>query len=173
MAKIPFSKLGVKLNSEVCTIVFNEQFIEIKEYLPIEQKLIMISNVINNCAEDKKYYNVGKIDLYLTLEVLYNYTNIAFTDKQKEDLGKLYDLVVGSGLWDKILDVIGNNYSVLRDWVTESMECIYRYDNSLLGFMDNIVNDYDLTKLDATTIQQSLADPKNLELLKDILTKLG
>ena len=42
MAKVAFSKLGLKINNDVKTVVFNEQTIEVKQYLPIEEKLNLI-----------------------------------------------------------------------------------------------------------------------------------
>lgn len=62
MAKVSFNKLGLKINDEVLNINFNDQEIEIKQYLPVNDKLVLISEVINSCAEDSKFYNPGKID---------------------------------------------------------------------------------------------------------------
>jgi hypothetical protein len=39
MAKVAFNKLGLKMNQETKNIVFNGQSIEIKQYLPINEKL--------------------------------------------------------------------------------------------------------------------------------------
>ena len=49
MAKVAFTKLGLKLNKDnVKTITFNDQEIEIKQYLPVNDKLALISRVINS-----------------------------------------------------------------------------------------------------------------------------
>ena len=40
MAKIGFTKLGLKPNNEIQYIEFNEQTIEVKQYLPVEEKLM-------------------------------------------------------------------------------------------------------------------------------------
>ena len=37
---------------------------------------------------------------------MYAYTNINFTDKQKEDPTKLYDILVSSGLVSKVINII-------------------------------------------------------------------
>ena len=47
MAKVAFSKLGLKVNQDIKTIEFNGQNIEVKQYLPIQDKLRLISNIIN------------------------------------------------------------------------------------------------------------------------------
>ena len=46
MAKIGFTKLGLKPNNEIVNIKFNEQNIEVKQYLPVEEKLELITNVL-------------------------------------------------------------------------------------------------------------------------------
>jgi hypothetical protein len=51
MAKISFSKLGLKLNQEIKTVEYNGQNIEIKQYLPIQNKLQLISSVINQSID--------------------------------------------------------------------------------------------------------------------------
>ena len=61
MAKIPYSKLNLKINTDVSTFSFNGFEIEIKEYLPLEEKLNIITNILNNSVNDKGYYNVGQL----------------------------------------------------------------------------------------------------------------
>ena len=108
MAKVSFTKLGLKKNEEVGILHINEQDIEVKQYLPINEKLELISSVINSAADENNFSNPVKENVFLTLEILYHYTNINFTDKQKEDSVKLYDLVVSSGLVNKVTDLIRN-----------------------------------------------------------------
>ena len=42
-----------------------------------------------------------------------------------------------------------------------------------MGILENISADYSNLNLDATEIQNKLADPNNMALLKDVLAKLG
>lgn len=174
MAKIAFTKLGLKVNKEVTNISFNDQKIEIKQYVPANEKLDVISNIINASADDMKFYNVGKLEVFGAIEIISAYTNIGFTEKQKEDICKLYDLFVSSGLYNLILDNIPE--SEIR-WIEEVMmntiNSIYKYQNSAMGILDAVNQDYQNLNLDATEIQQKLGDPENLALLKSIMTKLG
>ena len=52
-------------------------------------------------------------------------------------------------------------------------QSIYDYKNSALGIIDSINLDAKQLDADATTIQEKLADPENLKLVKGVLTKLG
>ena len=174
MAKVSFTKLGLKKNEEVGILHINEQDIEVKQYLPINEKLELISSVINSAADENNFSNPVKENVFLTLEILYHYTNINFTDKQKEDPIKLYDLVVSSGLVNKVTDLIPEEeLDEVINGVAQSVKAIYTYRNSALGILESISQDYSALNLDATEIQQKLADPDNMALLKQVLTKLG
>ena len=174
MAKVSLTKLGLKVNQDIKNIEFNEQIIEVKQYLPINEKLELISSVINSAADENNFSNPVKENLFLTLEILYYYTNINFTDKQKEDPVKLYDLVVSSGLVNKVTDLIPEEeLDEVINGVAQSVKAIYTYRNSVLGILESISKDYSNLDLDATEIQQKLADPDNMALLKQVLTKLG
>ena len=89
MAKLAFTKLGLKTNTDIETLEFNEQTIEIKQYLPVNDKLTLISEVINNSADENNFANPVKVEVYVTIAIIEAYTNITFTDKQKEDIPKL------------------------------------------------------------------------------------
>ena len=174
MAKVSFTKLGLKKNEEIGILHINEQDIEVKQYLPINEKLELISSVINSAADENNFSNPVKENVFLTLEILYHYTNINFTDKQKEDPVKLYDLVVSSGLVNKVTDLIPEEeLDEVINGVAQSVKAIYTYRNSALGILESISQDYSNLNLDATEIQQKLADPDNMALLKQVLTKLG
>jgi hypothetical protein len=45
--KPTFAKLGLKMNNSVNTIMFNDQEIEVNQYLPINDKLDLIAAVIS------------------------------------------------------------------------------------------------------------------------------
>ena len=174
MAKISFTKLGIKLNQDINNINFNNQIIEVKQYLPVNEKLELISNVINLSADDNNFANPIKVSVFTTLEILYNYTNINFTDKQKEDPVKLYDLVISSGLVSRVIMAIPKEeYDEVLNGIKSSIEAVYKYRNSVLGILDAISTDYNTLNLDATEIQKKLSDPNNMAFLKEVLTKLG
>ena len=174
MAKVSFTKLGLKKKEEIKNITINDQVIEVKQYLPISDKINIITNVIENSADDNNFANPVKVEVFANLEIMYAYTNISFTDKQKENPTKLYDLLEENGIIAEVIAAIPENeYALLLGWIDETIEAFYTYRNSVMGIMEQISADYSNLSLDATEIQQKLADPQNLELLKNIMTKLG
>lgn len=108
------------------------------------------------------------------LEILYAYTNLSFTEKQKEDICKLYDLLVCGGVFEVVEKAIPHaELEAVRSGIRTMTYAIYEQKNSVLGILETITTDYSNLDLDATAIQEKLANPENLELLKGIMTKLG
>ena len=174
MAKISFTKLALTKNTDVASFDWNGQTIEVKQYLPIQEKLELISSVLNQCQDENNFINEAKIALFMDLEMVYRYTNINFTEKQKEDPAKLYDLLAGSGFFDDVFTVIPQReYKSIVMWLSKTAEHIYEYRNSIYGILDAMNTDYSNLELDAEKLKQNIADPNSLTLLKDVLTKLG
>lgn len=173
MAKLAFSKLGLKNNNQVVNINYNEQTIEVKQYISVNDKLKLISDIINNTVDEHSFCNPVKVKVYLLIGIVENYTNISFTEKQKEDIVKLYDLIQSNGLFDKILEAIpAEEFNDLLNSTWDSVDAIYTYRNSVMGILDNVSADYDNVNVD---VNKTIEQIKNLDhsLLSDVMKKLG
>ena len=174
MAKVAFSKLGLKKTEEVEVIEWNEQKIEVKQYLPIEDKLDMITNIINQSADYNGYYNPARIYIFTILEMIDYYTNISLTEKQKADVFKTFDLFVNSGLSAAIFDKINPyEYNQIKSWVHELINSIYVYKNSVVGIMDTIKDEFNLMDLDTEKLVERLGNKENIEFINELLNKMG
>lgn len=179
MAKIPFSKLQATINNKVVQCCFYDKNgaelqYEVKQYLSLKDKIEMIQNIINQSIDDNGFYNPMRVKLYMTLEIVYNYTNLSFTEKQKEDPFKLYDLLMSTGIFMNIIDSMdASEWSEIQDDVWSTIKNIYDYRNSVLGILETVANDHDNLQFDAEAIKAAIGDPNNLTLLKDVLSKLG
>ena len=174
MAKIGFTKLSLKRKNEVKTITINNNQIEIKQYLPVNEKLDLIARVINGAHDQNNFPNPIKIEVIGTLEMIMAYTNISFTEKQKEDIPKLYDLLEENGVIKDIISQIPEDeYNFIIDGINKTVDAVYTYNNSVLGILEAVSKDYSNLDFDATQIQKKMADSENLKLVKDVLTKLG
>ena len=175
MAKVTFTKLGLKRKDEVKTVNINNNVIEVKQYLPVNDKLALISRVINLSHDSSNNFaNPVQVEVIGTVEIIMAYTNLSFTEKQKEDYAKLYDLLEENGITKDLISAIPEDeYAFLIDGINESIEAVYKYQNSVLGILDSVAQDYSNLEFDASKIQQELADPQNLELLKGIMSRLG
>ena len=176
MAKIAFSKFGLKPNTDIKTIEFNGQNIEILQYLPIQKKLGLIGRVISMAhEEDANYSNPVKLRVFTELELVFEYTNISFTDKQKEDLPKLYDTLCSSGLLAVILEALPTSeYTGIVNGVAESTEAIYKYQNSVLGILSILTGDMqDIENIDIAGMKQALVEIAQSPMLQELIPELG
>ena len=136
--------------------------------------LILISEIVNQSIDDNNFANPARVEIFTVIEIIKGYTNISFTEKQLEDSLKLYDLIISSGLGKLIYDnMCSDEFDFIITTTDATIDEIYKYRNSLLGILETIQTDYSNLNLDATAIHEKLADPNNMSLLKDVLTKLG
>lgn len=173
MAKVSFTKLNLKTNITTVLLKWGEQEIEVKQYLPIEEKIDLITNVLQSSHDPQNNFaNPMKLDVYTVIECIERYTNLNITDKQKENPQKLYDVLVSSGFWTEVKRHI-KDFESVDYYLKTTIEAFYKYRTSILGILDTVSNDYSNLDLNATEIQKKLGDPTNLDFLKSVLSKLG
>lgn len=174
MAKVPFSKFKCKINTDQVPIEINGETVNVRQYLPVNDKLALVGRVIELAHDqDYNFSNPIKVEIYTDLEIIYAYTDITFTDKQKEDTGKLYDLLLSSGILFNVKENIPfEEITDIYEGVEKSIESFYKYQNSILGIMDTIKNDYDGLNLDWEKLNNNVKDPETLALLKEVLSKI-
>lgn len=176
MAKVPFTKLKCKINDSIVEAKFNDEItIEVKQYLPIQEKLELLGRVIELAhSQDENFSNPVKAAAFRDLEVVFAYSNISFTDKQKEDIAKLYDLLLSSGVLNLVISNIPKEeYEAIVVGLDDSIKAVYAYQNSVYGILDGLQQDYDDLNFDVNEISSKLTNPETLDLVKGVLTKLG
>ena len=176
MAKVPFSKLKCKINEDIKELKLSDDItIEVKQYLPIQEKLKLIGRVVELAhEEDYNYSNPVKANVFTELEIVFAYTNLSFTDKQKEEPAKLYDLLVSSGTLNEILITIPmDEVTMICDAVSNSIESVYQYQNSLIGMVDNIMNNYNTTNFDVQHLQNTVEELSQSPIVTELLGSLG
>ena len=173
--KPTFSKLKLQLTKEAVPVQIGDQTIAVRTYLPIQEKLDLIARVIVQAHEpDSNYNNPVKTDALMALEMVFAYSDLVFTDKQKEDMPKLYDLMKCNGIIDVILNAIPEAERVdVERGVYRTIDSIYAYQNSVMGILENIKQDQDMLDFDINKLKEDLAASENLDVVKEVLSKLG
>lgn len=174
MAKVPYSKLKCKTQDNIVAIKIDDVEIEVKQYLPIEKKLDVVSWVINGShAGEYNYSNPVSRKVLLELYLIMEYTNLTFTDAQKKDMSKLYDQLYSSGVLNILLEAIPKEERDLVHWATEMCtEAVYGYQNSILGVLETVKTDYKETDMDIKDMQEQLKEVTNLETIQDVVKLL-
>lgn len=174
MAKIGLTKLGLNVNKQVNHVKWNDQDIEIKCYLPIQDKLNLCAQIINESVDDNNFYNPGRVAVYQLVNIILAYTNISVTEKQKEDITKLFDLFSSSGLSQLIYSNMNpGELESITAIVEATIENVYKYRNSVMGVLEAVATDYSNLDLDAQNIRDTLVQGKGVEFLQDVMEKLG
>lgn len=172
MAKITFSKLNLpKINKEDKKIKIGETEISVKQFLPTEEKINLIENILTNAVDEQYgYFNPIKLDFITTIEIIQKYTNITFTDVQiGKNLFKTMDTLDAAGMTDLIIGAIPQSeYDSLIKTIESCSVAIERYNCSLAGMLSRMRADNDAIALDAEKIAEGLS-PENLEYVKKII----
>lgn len=161
--KVSFTNLKMKVNISTKEISINPSTtIEVAQYLPIEDKIDMITIALQN-AEENGYYNPMKLDMYLDLYMIYMYTNFNFTDKQKEDEAKLYDILRSNGIIEAVKNTIPDDeYQELNYYVNEMKEVKTKYKHSFASVLNDFVYNLPVNAQEAMEIVQQF-DPEKYQ----------
>ena len=174
MAKISLTKLNKIKSLDPIDIKIGEETISVVQYLPLEKKLTVMQNIIEQAGNNEEgFYNIVKLSVFYTIEMLRVYTNISFTEKQLEDPQKLYDIIVLNNIWETVKDSIPEKE---RDYIWDNTCALAReiteYNHSALGILKLMSDDYENLNFDVQEITEKLSDRTNLDLVRNLLTKL-
>lgn len=166
MAKISYASLKLKVDKSVETFDFNENKIEVLKYLPIEDKRDLVEITLQK-AEENGIYNPVLLDMYFHLHLVYMYTNLSFTDKQKENEAKIYDTLACNGFFDKFLEVLSESeYEDLIDYIDDIMEDTLTYKNTAGAVLQSVIQDLPNNAQAAADIVKSF-DPSKYQAVID------
>ena len=139
MAKVSFASMKLKVNDSVKTIVINEKEVEVKQYLPAEDKNNLLEIAVQSATQGT-LLNGFLLDIYFHLYIVMEYTNINFTDNQKSDLLKLYDILESAGVIEEVLKAIPEaEYNILRDAIINLSQEAAKYMISAKAITDNLM----------------------------------
>lgn len=169
MAKISYANLKLKPDTSVSTFDFEGNTVEVLNYLPIEDKYDLVMITLQKAEEDG-IYNQLKLDVYFHLHLVYMYTNLSFTEKQKENEMKIYDTLKSNGFIDKLLEVIDEKeYDDLFTYMTTIEEDTMRYKNTAGAVLQSVINDLPKNAAAAAEIVNNF-DPQKYQAVVDFAT---
>ena len=141
MGKISYANMKLKVNNNIKTFDFNGNEVEVLSYLPIEDKFDLVMVTLQQSLIDG-IYNSIKLEMYFNLNLAYMYTNISFTEKQKEDAEKIYNVLKTNGFFDKMIEMIPDEeYEELIGYIEEEIEKSMRYNTSAAAVVKSVIND--------------------------------
>lgn len=142
MAKVTYASLKLKRNNEVTILKYGDKDIEVLQYLPIEDKYSLVMIALQNAYVDGIYNDII-LEQVFNLNIVYMYTNIAFTDNQRANEAKLYDELESNGFIAQVIASIPENeYLALLDYLKNVRQSLTDYKMSvnatLQAFVENL-----------------------------------
>lgn len=165
MAKVSYANLKLKVNVPVKTFDFNGTEIEVVQYLPMMDKNDLIMITLQK-AEENGVYNPMLIDMHFHLNLVYMYTNLSFTEKQREDEAKLYDTLRSNNFFELFLHVLAENeYQELFNYINEVMKLNLNYRNTAGAVLQSLIQDLPRNAEAAAQIVNSFDKEKYQEVI--------
>lgn len=100
-----FSELELKINDKVRTLKFKNKDIKVKQYLPIQDKLNLVQIALQQSL-DEGVYNDGLLTAYFHTYVVMFYTDLEFTEEEKQDVLTLFNLMDSENLIGSVIELI-------------------------------------------------------------------
>lgn len=140
MSDIEFKSLNLKRNDSIRVIKINDNEIEVKQYLPIEDKIDLVQIALQQ-AETDFGYNAMLVDVYFYLYIVYFYSNIKFTDEEKEQPLELFDILSSNGVISAVAAAIpSEEFEDIKEYIDTQLEMSSKFKSSSL-YLFNIVID--------------------------------
>ena len=164
--KVSYANMKLKVNTSTKTFDFGGQKVEVLQYLPAQDKYDLLMVTLQKSLEDN-IYNEFKLNLYFELHLVYMYTNISFTEKQREDEFKLYDTLKSNGFFEKFYQVINEDeYNELFEQLNAIKNASFKNKRSVAAIISGLINDLPANAEAAAKIVESF-DPKQFKAVVD------
>lgn len=162
-----YSNFNIHLNKDVKIIEYdNNNIINVLQYLPIEEKNNIIQLALQN-SEENGIYNILMIDMYFKLYIVYSYTDIEFTEDEKDNPIQLYDELYSGGLIQAIISAIPvHEYEYLWDNLKQMMDLKLQYRNTIASVINNFVENLPINANAAKDIIEKFNPDDFQEVLK-------
>lgn len=138
---------------EVKKIKLNDKEIQVKQYLPISDKMDVIQIAIQK-ADNGQYINQLALQMFFELNLVYSYSNIEVTQEERDDEFSLYDKWTLDGTFNAVISEIpSREYTILQDSVDAMIEDLMRYRGTAAAVINSFIQDL----------------PRNAEIAKEIV----
>ena len=165
MAKVSFGTLKLKKQENTTTIKIADKDIEVLNYLPIEDKYDLIQATLQQSVEGIGFNEI-LIEMNFYLNVVFLYSNISFTETQKEDRYKLYDILESNGVINEIVNAIPvQEFKNLMDSFDLEKKRVVRENRSSAGILNNIISKLPNKAQETSDILKNI----NFEDMKDVV----
>lgn len=173
MAKISLTKIAdIKIPAK--TVKFNDEIdFTVGQYMPIEDKITLLERVVNKSCDSTGFVNPLLSQIYFAIEMVKGYLNLNITEKQEENVAKLYDKLLNAGiinfLWENLPE---GELNAMEDCFADLVDFYNTYNMSAAGVVKTISENQVATQLNLDDMLKTLRDPENFEFLRTVSEKI-
>lgn len=136
-----FANLKIKPDNTYKTFEFNDVTVKVRQYITASEKADLVDITIQKSEIDGLYHPILLI-AYTALNIVYLYTDISFTEKQREDELKLYDALYSTGVLDKIIELIPKDeLQTVQDCIEIRRHELTKNNGSISGALRTLAAD--------------------------------
>lgn len=133
MAKLSLNKLNLNKKQDIKIVSFEGNEIEVAQYLDIASKSGLINAAVRGSVIDGIVDEI-LLDAYLHLFIVERYTNISFTQKQKENLLETFDLLDSNKFFNVIIEGMAENeYEYIFTMAKRLMNSLNEYNKNVVS----------------------------------------
>lgn len=124
---------------ELKTINLLGNNIQVKQYLPMADKNSILEMVVQT-ADGGTVVNSLALEAIFELYLVFKYTDIDFTEEEKNDLFGTYDKLECNGMIEEIIKTIPESeYKLLHNSLEDIVKEYKNYRNSAKGVIDSLI----------------------------------
>ena len=135
---INFDDLKLSFQDKSKNVIINGQKIEIKQYLPVQDKVNLIQIILQQGLVNDMYDETILEALFYVYTIMY-YTDLEFTDEQKKNPLDIYDTLMSNDVLNVILSGIPEDEFIdLMDYFEKQKELNLKYQTSFTFVLNQI-----------------------------------
>lgn len=125
---VKFSDLRIEVPCGYKKITFNDDEINIAQYISQKDMYDIIMITLENAQESNGLYNDFLLDMYLNLNLVYLCTDIKFSEEDRKNEIELYNTLVESKLLDAVISAIPHGlYNQIYDYTRQIADVNMKY----------------------------------------------
>lgn len=169
-----FSEMNFPIENEtVSVVVGNGIKLDVRTYLPIDEKAEFIQFVVNSAVDETTgTFSPLRVEVYWSLGLCRWYGGIEL-DITPSELSHAYDTLDCSGVIDAIAKAIPEReFTFMNELVRDTIDDIARYNNSFAGVMQMASKNSDELIAQADEMMKKVQNKEGLEelaVIKDIV----
>lgn len=176
MKEIAFNTMGIQPNIGVKEVDFKSMVLEVRTYLPIDDKTQFIQFVVNGALDEMTgTFSPLRTEVYFAIAVCRWYAGITFTEEDLVNVAAVYDALETNGVIDTIVSEIPEEeMGFISSLVEETTKDIARYNSSAAGIIQSMNSDASGLDTQITQILDKIKNSEGLEqlaVIKDVVGK--